>query len=258
MKKTYLFVGTAMLTIVLGYHSAQSGAMGTQSDSLHYLLSPRQVQWSEDESGYIATVEFSLQWDEPNDTLRGVIFQIEYREYALELIEVRAVPEAWLGRFYMNEESLQDGVRRVQYIFDGVTAPTPTLFLKMCDLDFKIVDTFGIAPLRVSFHKSQTGNQSSVNGSLVSPYDANYEDAELWTTSVEQTPCCDIPGDSDSNGVLEIGDVTHLIRLIFNSDAILKCRSEGDSNGDGNISILDITYTIQSIFAAGPQPVCAE
>ncbi|MBN4076546.1 hypothetical protein JYT16_02390 [Gemmatimonas aurantiaca] len=230
---------------------------GIESDSLHYRLTTSQAQWSESENSYIATVSFSFRWEALNDTIRTVQLDVQFGENALEFVEVRNTLGVWPGRFYLNDEYMRDGLAHVAVAWDSGYVTSTDLFLTMCELDFRIKDTSGVASLELAFG-IKTFNQIGVKGGFFSPLPIAIENTYLWTPSIESVPCCDIPGDSDNSGALDIGDVTHLIQIIFSANGQLTCRTEGDSNGDGSISIADVTYTIQSIFAAGLSPLCIE
>ena len=70
------------------------------------------------------------------------------------------------------------------------------------------------------------------------------------------TDCCDIAGDADDNGAVNIADVTFLITRIFAGGSAPPCADEGDANGDNKVNIADVTFLIARIFAGGPAPVC--
>lgn len=67
---------------------------------------------------------------------------------------------------------------------------------------------------------------------------------------------CNIAGDANNNGSVNVTDVTYLIARIFAGGPAPRCCREGDTNGSGLVNIADITYLIALIFAGGPVPVC--
>ncbi len=69
-------------------------------------------------------------------------------------------------------------------------------------------------------------------------------------------PCCEVPGDANSDFSMNIADVTFGISRIFSGGPAPVCLDGADCNGDGSYNIADVTYGISRIFASGPEPVC--
>ena len=70
--------------------------------------------------------------------------------------------------------------------------------------------------------------------------------------------CCDLAGDADNSGSVNIGDVTFIINRIFAGGSAPSCNDEADADGSSALNIADATYLIQLIFAGGALPVCGE
>lgn len=68
--------------------------------------------------------------------------------------------------------------------------------------------------------------------------------------------CCTTAGDSDGNGFITIGDVTHLISYVFSGGPAPACQDEGDADGNNALTIGDVTRVIAHIFSGGPEPTC--
>ncbi len=68
--------------------------------------------------------------------------------------------------------------------------------------------------------------------------------------------CCDLAGDANNSGSVNIADVTFLIARIFAGGAAPPCCEEGDADGSGGVNIADVTFLIARIFAGGPAPSC--
>lgn len=68
--------------------------------------------------------------------------------------------------------------------------------------------------------------------------------------------CCNIAGDADNSGSVNIGDVTFLIARIFSGGAAPLCCEQADVDFGGTVSIGDVTYLIAHIFGGGPNPIC--
>ena len=68
--------------------------------------------------------------------------------------------------------------------------------------------------------------------------------------------CCDTPGDANSDGKVNIADVSFVISWLFAGGASPSCCSEGSANGDDKLNIADVTYVIAWLFSGGPDPIC--
>jgi hypothetical protein len=69
--------------------------------------------------------------------------------------------------------------------------------------------------------------------------------------------CCDLPGDANNDGIVNILDISYLIAYLYSGGPPPPCMYEGDANGDCMINILDITYMIAFLYQGGPPPICA-
>jgi hypothetical protein len=76
-----------------------------------------------------------------------------------------------------------------------------------------------------------------------------------WPTEY-QCSCCDVPGDANNNGSVNILDITFLIAYLYQGGPPPDCCPEGDANGNAAINILDITYLIAYLYQGGPPPIC--
>lgn len=70
--------------------------------------------------------------------------------------------------------------------------------------------------------------------------------------------CCEVPGDANHDGRVNILDITFLIGWIYGGGPPPPCCYEADANGDCSINILAITYLIVYLYQGGFGPVCAE
>jgi len=70
--------------------------------------------------------------------------------------------------------------------------------------------------------------------------------------------CCDLPGDANNDGVVNILDITFLINYLYKLGPAPDCPVEGDTNGDCVINILDVTYLINYLYKGGPLPICGD
>jgi hypothetical protein len=83
---------------------------------------------------------------------------------------------------------------------------------------------------------------------------------ELFNDSLARDPggCCDLPGDINNNGSVDISDLTYYVDYMFNGGLFPPCFEEGDVNGSCGLDISDLTYFVNYMFAGGPGPHCAE
>lgn len=72
---------------------------------------------------------------------------------------------------------------------------------------------------------------------------------------VSQGLCCNIAGDANDDGTVNIGDAVFTINYIFKGGPPPPCLPEGDANCDMSINIADSVYLINYIFKGGPEPV---
>ncbi len=66
--------------------------------------------------------------------------------------------------------------------------------------------------------------------------------------------CCQLRGDFDGSGSLDISDLTGLVDYMFNGGDGPGCFAEGDLNGDGEITVSDLTCFVDYLF--GNRPEC--
>ena len=68
--------------------------------------------------------------------------------------------------------------------------------------------------------------------------------------------CCQVAGDADHSGTMNIADVTFEIARIFSGGPAPFCQDEADANGTNAFNIADVTFLIARIFSGGPPPIC--
>ena len=104
-------------------------------------------------------------------------------------------------------------------------------------------NNFGIiGPIGVGFSKSASyGNFSG------------YSDFNSGSNS----DCCEIRGDSNHSGFVDISDLIFIVDFIFDNGDQLYCWKEFDNNIDGNIDIVDLTIFVDFMFRnSAPLPPC--
>jgi hypothetical protein len=68
--------------------------------------------------------------------------------------------------------------------------------------------------------------------------------------------CCDLPGDANNDGKVNVGDAVYIICYVFRGCPPPPCMFEGDANGDVKINVGDAVYLITYVFRGGPAPTC--
>ncbi|MCX6829207.1 MAG: putative Ig domain-containing protein [candidate division Zixibacteria bacterium] len=74
--------------------------------------------------------------------------------------------------------------------------------------------------------------------------------------------CCVKAGDVNHNNIVNIADVTYLIKVLYQSGPKPPCQGgvgkypEADANGNGITNIADVTYLIKFLYQSGPAPIC--
>ncbi|MFH2036753.1 MAG: dockerin type I domain-containing protein [Candidatus Zixiibacteriota bacterium] len=99
---------------------------------------------------------------------------------------------------------------------------------------------------------SVTAGQTATGSSYSSDYGLSHG---YWVYFGE-AGCCDLAGDANNNGVVNILDITFLINYLYKSGPDPACFDKGDANGNGVINILDITRIIGFLYKDGPAPIC--
>ncbi len=66
--------------------------------------------------------------------------------------------------------------------------------------------------------------------------------------------CCQIRGDVDGSGAIDVGDLTYLVAYLFQGGPEPPCLEEGDVDASGSIDVGDLTYLVAYLFQGGPAP----
>lgn len=80
--------------------------------------------------------------------------------------------------------------------------------------------------------------------------------AIIDTTTVPPPSCCDLPGDANDDGSVDVADLTFIVAFMFGGGPSPTCLDEGDLQADCTIDIADLTYRVAWMFSGGPAPVC--
>lgn len=80
-------------------------------------------------------------------------------------------------------------------------------------------------------------------------------DIEAKAGRVIVAGCCDLRGDANNNGSINVSDITYNVQYLFAEGPEPPCWEEADVNGDGEVNISDVTYEVNYLFLGGPPPV---
>jgi len=68
--------------------------------------------------------------------------------------------------------------------------------------------------------------------------------------------CCDLAGDFDGNGSVDIADLTASVAFMFTGGPAATCANDADVDASCAIDIADITYRVKFMFKGGPNLIC--
>jgi hypothetical protein len=68
--------------------------------------------------------------------------------------------------------------------------------------------------------------------------------------------CCQVAGDANDDGNLDVGDAVFLINFIFKNGTAPVCGKAADANNDCDVDVGDAVYIVHHIFKDGPAPDC--
>ncbi len=66
--------------------------------------------------------------------------------------------------------------------------------------------------------------------------------------------CCNLKGDVNNDGIVNVGDLTFLVNYLFKGGPKPPCLEEADVNGDGLVNVADLTFLVNYFFKGGPAP----
>jgi hypothetical protein len=68
--------------------------------------------------------------------------------------------------------------------------------------------------------------------------------------------CCNVPGDANNDGAVNVGDAVFMINYVFKKGDPPSCTPEADCNNDCALNVGDAVYLINYVFKNGAPPVC--
>ena len=98
-----------------------------------------------------------------------------------------------------------------------------------------------------------TVGQTAVGSGSSTNYGINHG---YWQNFTSGAGCCNLPGDFNDDGSVDISDLTAMVDFMFGGGPAAVCADEADVNGDNGIDISDLTYRVDFMFGGGPAPIC--
>lgn len=77
-----------------------------------------------------------------------------------------------------------------------------------------------------------------------------------WQKFASAEGCCDLAGDANNDGEINVGDCVYMIDYIFRYGPPPACMDEADANADCEFNIGDAVMLVTYIFKYGPPPEC--
>lgn len=113
-------------------------------------------------------------------------------------------------------------------------------------------DTLGNISLDPLFCDTGAGDFTIAGSSPCAP--ANNSCGVLMGAFDIGCDCCEIRGDIDRQGGINIVDLTYLVAYLLGGGPAPPCEEEADVNADAAVNIVDLTYIVAYLFSAGPPP----
>ncbi|UCD63444.1 MAG: hypothetical protein JSW34_11950, partial [Candidatus Zixiibacteriota bacterium] len=99
-----------------------------------------------------------------------------------------------------------------------------------------------------------TGDTYSTDFPTVVPYQTGQGDQDAYVTKLLEF-CCQIRGDIDHNGQLDVLDVTYFVDWLWQGGDDPVCMEEADVDGNYQVDTLDLIYLVTYFWQGGPPPV---
>ncbi len=89
------------------------------------------------------------------------------------------------------------------------------------------------------------------------PQVANVDQADTDNDGIGDACCCVVRGnvDNDSEGQVNVSDLTSLVEFLFRGGATPGCPAQADISGDESTNVQDLTLLVDFLFRSGTPPV---
>lgn len=113
------------------------------------------------------------------------------------------------------------------------------------------IDTIKVQPTFVPGYKGEERGDTSIVFVF-----QDIMDAKFLYTEITKFDCCELNGDMDHDGDIEIIDLVYLVRYMFRGGPAPLCYTEGDINNSGVIDIVDLKTIVMYMFQGKEIPGC--
>jgi hypothetical protein len=120
------------------------------------------------------------------------------------------------------------------------------------NIEWRVLSGGGTRGASASYILEGTVGQTATGMGASAAYNIHHG---FWQTFAPAS-CCDMAGDANNDGKVNVGDAVYLIGYVFRGGPGPPCLQEGDANGDSKINVGDAVYIISYVFRGGPAPIC--
>jgi len=115
------------------------------------------------------------------------------------------------------------------------------------EINWQVISSGGTVGASVSYEFGGTLGQPAVGYGSSASYGLSQG---FW----QVFGCCELRGDVDHSGAINVADLTYLVDYLFFSGPAPPCEEESDVDGSGAINVADLTYLVDYLFFEGPAP----
>ena len=176
------------------------------------------------------------------------------------LMDSRPVSPTHFDTFGPHDAPLTDAKARVHFVIANGTSDLALFYI------FATQSGHTTPPLTLDSHSA--GIRSVVAGSLLMlptdelsvqfdpdySQDSGFSGCDVNITDTTSDICGYVCGDANSDGLINIRDITFVINFLYKGGIAPNPLQAGDANGI--INIQDITYLINYLYKSGPKPIC--
>ena len=119
------------------------------------------------------------------------------------------------------------------------------------EVNWQVISSGGARGSSTSYVLNGTVGQTAIGAGSSTNYAVSHG---YWQDLGSDPTCCNIRGDVDHAGSLDVADLTYLVAYLFTGGPSPPCYVEGDVDASGGLDVADLTYLVAYLFTGGPQP----